>query len=200
MKIDNIVKDYLWAFELPEIDNKILRDSCLNIEGQLKEMFPAISEEQGYGSFTTHYHKKYNLFSFRCTELHKLYSSLSKTINLLVNDDNYYIRCWVNIFRKGENISWHNHWEQEYKTYHGYYCVNTEGKHESYTDYVIPNELMKRITSKDGLCVFGKSQGDRHKTYEWNNEGERITIAFDVIPFFAIRNNNIMHNYLPILK
>ncbi len=59
---------------------------------------------------------------------------------------------------------------------------------------------MKRITSKDGLCVFGKSQGDRHKTSEWNNEGERITIAFDVIPFFAIRNNNIMHNYLPILK
>ena len=206
-----IVKDYLWTFDFEGIDNTKLYNTCIQVEDALKQFYPPIPEKNIYNCFTSYYHQQYNLFNFPCPELNKLYKNMIKNFhNVLLKDKQYYMRCWVNLFDKGKNIDWHSHWQPHYKTYHGFYCVNTEGEHPSHTDYKIPNVPdIITIPSSDGLCVIGKSEGDGHRSSEWLNDGKfRVTIAFDIIPVEVLKsddkfiylevNESLIHNFLPM--
>jgi len=203
-----VVDDYLWLYKWDDIDNKKLYDTCIEVDRELQKHFPPINDENVYGCFTSYYHQKYNLFSFPDTELQKLYSNMVKDFfQVLEPNTQYYVRCWPNLFAKNNNIDWHSHWLPEYKTYHGFYCVNTEGENPSHTDYDIPGQKdIIRIMSEDGLCVFGKSDGDGHRSSEWLNDNKfRITIAFDVIPVETLRpeskfTHELLHNYIPLAK
>lgn len=198
-----IVDDYLWTFEFKDIDNSKLYNTCVMVERALLSFLPY--EEGTYGCPTSYYHRSYNLFSFPCTELHKLYTNLSKSlINIL--DDQYYLRCWVNLFKPNKNIGWHSHFEPEFEAYHGFYCVNTEGEIPSYTEYDIPNNPITKVDSYNGLLVIGKSAGDKHRSSAWQNYDKyRVTIAFDAIPVSKLRPREdfdglIMHNFIPLSK
>lgn len=216
-----IVKDYLWTLNFQGIDNNKLYKTCTDIELALRQHLPPIPDrkqirpfQQGvfiYNSFTGYYHQQYNMFQFPCPELSNLYRNMAMYFPEVINTGKqYYIRCWVNLFEKGRNIDWHSHWPPHFKTYHGFYCVNTEGEHESYTDYRVPNVAEPiRIISKDGLCVIGKSEGDEHRCSEWLNENKmRVTIAFDVIPVDVLRsdekflhlevNKDLLYNFIPL--
>jgi hypothetical protein len=206
-----IAKDYLWTFDFKGIDNEKLYKTCIDVENALKYNYPPIPEENIYNCFTTYYHRVYNLFNFPCPQLNKLYANIIKHLpEVLLKDKTYYMRCWVNLFDKGKNIDWHSHWQPHFKTYHGFYCVNTEGEHPSHTDYKIPNVADKiTIPSYDGLCVIGKSEGDGHRSSEWLNDGKyRVTIAFDIIPVELLKSDDkfiylevdkrLIHNFLPL--
>jgi len=206
--METIFKDYLWTFQFTDIDNNKLYQTCCRVEDHFQKNFPPPPEKNYYGCLATYYHKEYNLFSFPCSELSKLYKNMSIHFKkILRQNTKYYIRCWANIFKKNNNIDWHNHWDKQFKTYHGFYCVNTEGEYSSYTQYRIPydNENIYKINSKDGLCVLGKSEGDLHRSSEWlNKEKHRITIAFDVIPLQVLRpkeefTHQLFHNYFPLI-
>jgi hypothetical protein len=162
-----------------------------------------VPKDNKYGCFTTYYHKEYNMFSFPCTELHKLYLNMCNSFkSILRPGEQYYINCWTNLFDKEKNIEWHAHWPAEYKAYHGFYCVNTEGENESYTDYKIPNQKnIYRVKSLNGLCVIGKSEGDEHRSSPWLNDGKyRVTIAFDIIPISSIKNKDeFPNNFVPLV-
>jgi hypothetical protein len=199
-----IVKDYLWFYKLDDIDNAKLYDTCVAIDKKLRTVFPPVPDDNFYGCFTSYYHSSYNLFTFTSPELHKLYKNLVKNVLPHVDQNTqYYIRCWVNLFEPGMNIDWHGHWRPECKAYHGFYCVNTEGVNDSYTDYRIPGQQEIRVMSEDGLLVFGKSDDDRHRSSPWENSGKcRMTIAFDVIPIEALNSidytEHLLHNYIPL--
>jgi hypothetical protein len=206
-----IVKDYLWTFDFSGINNEKLYKTCIDVEEALKKFYPPIKDENNYNSFTTYYHQQYNLFNFPCPELNKLYKNMINYFpNVINTGKEYYVRCWVNLFEKGKNLDWHSHWNPKFKTYHGFYCVNTEGEHTSHTDYKIPNiPDIITIPSHDGLCVIGKSEGDGHRSSEWLNDGKfRVTIAFDVIPVEVLKsdekflylevNPTLIHNFIPM--
>lgn len=209
--MNEIVKDYLWTFDFHGIDNQKLYKTCIDVEEALKKFYPPIPENNIYNCFTSYYHQQYNLFNFPCPELNKLYKNMINHFpNVINTGKEYYVRCWVNLFDKGKNIDWHSHWPSHFKTYHGFYCVNTEGEYPSHTDYKIPNipEIIT-IPSHDGLCVIGKSEGDGHRSSEWLNEGKfRVTIAFDIIPIEVLKsdekflflevNPTLLHNFIPM--
>ena len=203
-----IVPNYLWIDKFTDIDNEKLYQTCLSVDSRLRKEFPPIDEANAYGCFTSYYHYKYNLLTFACTELHKLYGYLlTRLCPHLDQNTQYYVRCWANLFDKDANIDWHSHWPSEAKAYHGFYCVNTEGESESYTDYRIPGSMKEiRIMSEDGLLVFGKSDGDEHRSSPWENIGKyRITIAFDIIPFESLGvvpnyDPYLIHDYIPLSK
>jgi hypothetical protein len=185
--------DYLYGFKLNSIDNIKLMEDCLYVENFiLKNFQPLPITEQPdafkiYGNNATAQHPKYNLFTFPIEQLNKLYYEIVKnTCKFLNKEKCYMLKSWLNVFRKGQKINWHSHWGPQFKVWHGFYCVNTE---ESYTEYSIPNvkDIIK-VKSENGLLVFGKSDGDLHKSSEWqNNEVPRITIAFDVVPIDALK-------------
>jgi hypothetical protein len=205
--MNEIIKDYLWTFNVEGINNTQLYDTCVNVESFLKKKLP-VPEENGYGCFTAYHHSRFNLFLFACPELHKLYKQICIKVSSVIDKNKiYYMRCWPNLFCRGSNIVWHSHFEPEHKAYHGFYCVNTEGEIPSFTSYRIPGHPEIEVNSKDGLLVFGKSDGDQHRSSEWVNSGKhRVTIAFDIIPGEVIRpyaeysEDYYYTNYLPILN
>jgi hypothetical protein len=206
-----ISKDYLWTFDFEGIDNNKLYKTCIDVEEALKMFYPPIPEDNKYNCFTSYYHQVYNLMNFPCPQLNILYKNMINSFSkVLLKDKQYYMRCWVNLFEKGKNIDWHSHWQPHYKTYHGFYCVNTQGEYSSYTEYKLPHvEDIITIPSNDGLCVIGKSEGDGHRSSEWLNDGKlRVTIAFDIIPVEILKsdekfiylevNKTLIHNFLPL--
>lgn len=201
-----LVSDYLWAFNFDDIDNEKLLDTCIEIGSYVESYFPVVPDTGIYACTTSYYNGEYNLFTFPDSELYKLYCNMSRHFYNVMRPGNYYMRCWVNLFKPGAYIDWHGHWSSEMQSYHGFYCVNVEGKNPSHTDYIIPGHSNQyRVLSKNGSCILGKSEGDRHKASPWNNDGYRVTIAFDVAPISRIRKDgpftmSRLHDIIPLVK
>ena len=116
---------------------------------------------------------------------------------LLEKDTQYVLKGWLNVYRTGENIDWHDHWLAPAKVWHGFYCVGVE-EQPSATLYKIPNVPEVTVPSKDGLLVVGKSENDLHKSTIWTGKNPRITIAFDIVPITSASNmpNTYPYNQL----
>jgi hypothetical protein len=180
--------DYLYSIDLNSLNNSQIFKEILKTEDFIKKLFD--DYDKAYGSFSTSHFDKYNTFQFPLDETSKLYRELVNNISpFLDKKQNYALQCWFNVFRKGENIDWHNHWLPEAKVWHGFYCVYVK---DSFTEYKIPNvnEIIK-VPSKEGRLVFGKSDGDFHKSSPWNDPTlPRVTIAFDIIPYKSLKSDN----------
>jgi hypothetical protein len=189
-------KDYLYGCELNSIENEKLAKHCLDIEKILLSNLPNI-DYAWYGSLTTAHHLKYNLLTFPIKELNILYHEIVKNVFPFLDKEKcYMIKSWMNIFRKGEKVDWHKHWLAEKKVWHGFYCVQVNNSH---TEYKIPKvKKIIKVKSKDGLLVFGKSDGDEHKSSEWKRtDYPRITLAFDIIPVESIDNKYQINHFIP---
>lgn len=190
--------DYLYSFDLTSLDNNKIFKECLNAEKYLKQNLSNPMPNKLYESFPTSNFDLYNIFSLPLRETSKLYKELLKYCLPFLNiDEDYWLQSWFNVFYKGKKIDWHDHWLSKYKAWHGFYCVNVE---DSYTEYKIPKiEKIIKIPSKEGRLVFGKSNGDKHRSSIWTSHKPRITIAFDIIPYSSlIKDNNFrLNHYLP---
>jgi len=185
--------DYLYSIDLDSLDNKKIFKEILETEKCLIKLFggPFYSETDDYdvyGNFASFQFENYNTFQFPLNETSKLYRELVNNITPFLNKKyDYALQCWFNVFKKGQNVEWHHHWEEpECKVWHGFYCVNVG---DSFTEYKVPNvkEIIK-VPSKEGRLVFGKSEGDLHRSSLWDNPKEpRVTIAFDIIPYKNIK-------------
>jgi hypothetical protein len=179
----NTVHDnYLWTVAL-SLDNKSLYEFSFTVEKILQETIQTPARPTGtYPTFTTVNYLHYNLFTFPHPELISLFTELRNNIAVfLKKDERYVIQFWLNIFRKGEFVNWHRHWPVGSGVFHGYYCVNVG---DSVTSYMIPgNDHITELHNKDGLLVFGRSEGDKHKSSAWNSDDPRVTMAFDIIPW-----------------
>ena len=175
------IRDYLWGIDIDGIDRRQLVEDCYGAEQYLKSILPSIVGTGSYSTFTTAHFLRYNLLTFPSVELVQLYKMIRQTTTPYLHDDSYMIQCWLNVYRKGENIKWHKHWPEGLGVYHGFYCVQTE-EVPSHTLYRVPGYEEVMVDSRDGLLVFGKSEGDTHMSSVWEGVEPRITIAFDIIP------------------
>lgn len=193
--MQTLIEDYLWCEDIV-LDNKELLLDCRDIEQFLVLNITDPEPIADYGSFTSANHKKYNLFNFHTPELNNLYKALQSTIIPKIPKDHYMIQCWLNVFRRGQFIDWHAHWPAEHKVIHGYYCVNVG---DSITSYKFPNGAGTEVANRDGLLVFGKSEDDLHRSSEWTDEKvPRVTIAFDILPIWNIKETVFSRHYIPI--
>ena len=65
---------------------------------------------------------------------------------------------------------------------------------------MIKSTLEKKIKkiSEEGLIVFGKSDGDKHRSSPWREtKRHRITIAFDIIPIESIESKLQGNHFIP---
>jgi len=195
-------KDYLYSFDLNSLDNNKLFDNSLLVEKYLKNNIQnQINTHNITSSYTTTIFREYNLLTFPMKEFARLYREIVKYCTPLVDTSvQHYIQCWVNVFREGENIDWHGHWPKNLNVWHGFYCVNVG---DSYTEYKIPNHGdIINVPSKNGRLVFGKSNGDKHRSSPWSDTKKpRITIAFDIAPETALLSQETFqpNHYVPLL-
>jgi hypothetical protein len=196
--LESIVDNYLFQrkvdLNLPE-----LKSSIETMQIFLKDHFK-IEKLDGAYTLKTDLYSKYNLLMYPLPGMHKLYDSIKETFYLCKPEDTeYYIQCWMNVYQKGDYINWHGHWNSKYKAWHGFYCLQVEPN--SSTTYKIKGFPDIDVKSINNLIVIGKSDGDLHKSSEWNQDYPRITLAFDIIPASSLQDIEYHlnpHHWLPI--
>jgi len=187
--------NYLYGFETNTIDNKALYNDCMRAEQVLDKYWPMVDDVGWYGNKTSSANPFYSLLTFPTKNFNQLYHLLVENISpILEKEKTYMIKSWMNIYRKGQSVKMHKHWPEEIKSWHGFYCVNV-GENESETVYKFPNnEKEIHVTSKNGLIVVGKSAGDKHRSSVWEkSDSDRITLAFDILPYDKILFGQINH-------
>jgi hypothetical protein len=174
-----------------------------NIRKDCEDIAPWLTQPK-----TTKLFHQYNLLMYPYPGFNKLYHKIKETFHSVNNHfysncppyEEHHIQCWLNVYYKGEFIDWHGHWTPEHKSWHGFYCVDVEpNSYTTYKHHTLPNPI--NVISEDNLLVISRSDNDRHRSSEWNNENKpRITIAFDIVPSKILFETNqiSMNHWIPI--
>lgn len=140
-------------------------------------------------SVSTAKSREYNAFQIYFPFMHDIYSAITdmvveacKYYDLDYNSEKWGIAAWFNINsrEKGAKLDWHDHIPPGNKiaAFHGYFSVNAE---PSETWYNIDGQ-MKVNQNKNNRAILSMV-GYQHAMAPWEWEGDRITIAYDVIPY-----------------
>lgn len=182
-----LYEDYLYTRKL-DLDLHTQRLTADIMYNFVKERF-STSDHSGQDTMVYELYLKYNYFMYALPGIHELYTSVKETFIECIKHKNngvdpyggkYYIQCWLNFYNKGQFIDWHKHWPSEYKAWHGFYCLDVEP--DSSTFYKLPNGTLLDVKSENNLLVLGPSDGDEHRSSDWNQDKPRVTIAFDIVP------------------
>jgi hypothetical protein len=152
-----------------------------------------------FGSKTAFLSKFYNLFEHNTPELENLLKEIRTMFleNFKVVEP-LGIHGWANINKKGTHLKWHGHWNPEDRTWHGYLSVKSE---PSTTTYNIPNERdLTVVHNKNNQLVISPSDGDRHCVSPWTEDYERISVAFDIVPFSVLTELKKKQPFSPFLS
>lgn len=196
-----ILENYIHLREA-NLNLKNLKNSCYLLEKIIIDNFTTEDVTNAHTTVLTKLYSKYNLFLYPLPEFNKLFFFIRDTIREIGGDQDFYIQCWLNIYRKGDFIDWHSHWPEHLKTWHGFFCVDCE---PSVTTYKIPKktfikkEVIVDVNSKNNLLVISKSDGDSHRTWAWEHaDRDRITIAFDIVPRTSLEYDRNLNHWVPI--
>jgi len=148
--------------------------------------------------------REYNVFQFHIDELYDLYKSISdmtkeacEYYEIDFEKQKFFIQGWFNInHTKKGRLDWHDHGPWGAPNFHGYYCVKAE---PSSTYYKV---FDKEVENKniDGRAILSE-MGHPHAQADWDWEGPRVTVAYDVIPLFGLKENG-MHqeqHWIPLV-
>lgn len=202
-----IYDDYIYTKKL-DLKTDILKRTSLVLYDQiLKNFGDGRKDYGGQSTMTTQLYSNYNALLYPYPGMHILYKEIKKFFYEAsgIDPDNrneFYIQCWLNVYKKGDYINWHGHWPSECNSWHGFYCVDCEinNRTSSGTLYRIPNNKNEvYVPSENNLLVISKSDGDKHKSTEWlDEENPRITIAFDIVPSRHINAEFWINHWIPI--
>lgn len=137
--------------------------------------------------------KRYNLFRFDNQELKALKDAVKdmtkeacQYYGLDYGVQNYQVVAWFNLWKNHGKTSieekpWHFHDKVGAPHFHGYYCVNAE---PSLTHYKIFDKEFDNVNQNNRAIL--SETGHAHTPGDWLESFDRITIAFDVLPFNKI--------------
>jgi hypothetical protein len=197
-----IYEDYIITTKL-DLNLSDIKTSCYKMKDVIDKNFKekilktVYKEDEGDSSpYTLKGFESYNLLMYGFDGFHSLYFEIQKLFRQFnKSSEPHYIQAWLNIYEKGNFVDWHDHYPVSCNSWHGFYCVDCE---PSKTTYKIPNTLEPiDIISENNLLVLSKSDGDRHRTWPWEQEDrDRITIAFDIVP--ARSTGDFINHWIPI--
>jgi hypothetical protein len=159
------------------------------------------------GSISTVKWREYNVFQLYHPSIYKLYKGVSDTVKeaceyygLDFEKEQYYVQGWFNINHSNVGkLNWHDHGGPFAPHFHGYYCVNAE---PSITHYQIMDGSGKVVENhnKNNRLIVSE-MGHPHAMGDWNWEGSRITIAYDIMPVRFLSENDltIEQHWIPLL-
>lgn len=133
--------------------------------------------------------RQYNVFQFHSIGIYNLYKAVK---DMAIEACNYYdldfekqkymLQGWFNInhAKKGK-LDWHDHGPGGAPYFHGYYCVKAEPSSTYYN--VFDKEIENK--NKDNRAILSE-MGHPHAMADWDWDGPRITIAYDILPLDVI--------------
>lgn len=145
-------------------------------------------------SVSTQKSREYNVFQMYYPFVHDLFSAVVDMVQeaclyygIDYESEQWLAAGWFNINSKEKDgrLPWHDHIDPNIvnaPAFHGYYAVNAE---PSETHYMIGNE--EKINYNKNNEAILSMMGFQHAQAPWAWEGERITIAYDVVPLRVSR-------------
>ena len=133
--------------------------------------------------------RQYNVFQFHIPGIRKLYDAVSAMVHeacdyyeVDFDAQQFMMQGWFNInHAKSGKLNWHEHGPGGAPNFHGYYAVSAE---PSETHYITFNERKVNV-NKNNRAVLSE-MGHPHAMGDWDWEGPRITVAYDVMPLAEI--------------
>lgn len=202
----NTIENYIHTKKL-DLNLVELKTNSFNMYCYIKENFvPGKNDYSGQSTMTTQLYAQYNLLLYPISkEFHSLYKEIVSMFKEICpsdefNDNQFYLQCWLNFYRKGDFIDWHSHWppDENGSSWHGFYCVDCEPSKTTYRIPNIQNEV--DVVSENNLLVISRSDGDTHRTWPWHKNSPRITIAFDIVNRKTLNKPGLLDNHwIPII-
>jgi hypothetical protein len=139
--------------------------------------------------------REYNVFQFHTTEIRNLYSAVSRMTKeaceyyeINFEKEQFMLQGWFNINEAHNGkLDWHDHGPGGAPLFHGYYSVSAE---PSETHYLVFDKEVKNI-NKNNRAILSE-MGHPHAMGDWDWEGPRITIAYDIVPLKGLQSPNGM--------
>jgi hypothetical protein len=152
------------------------------------------------GSITTSKWNKYNAFQFYHPGIHKLFKSVRSMVVEACNHyeidfekEEFWAQAWFNInYNHIGKLDWHEHGGRGAPWFHGYYSVKAE---PSITHYNVFDNIIENH-NKNNRAILSET-GHPHAMGDWDWEGPRITIAYDVVPFKGLMQGWEQH-WIPL--
>ena len=149
---------------------------------------------QETNSVSTMKWSQYNVFQFHISEIRNLYfavSSMAKEAceyyGINFEEQEYMVQGWFNVnYAKKGRLDWHDHAPHGAPYFHGYYSVSAEPSETHYYAFG-EHKINNNVNNKAILSEMGHS----HAMADWEWEGPRITIAYDVTPLWALKPGGI---------
>jgi len=134
--------------------------------------------------------QQYNVFQFHILGIRKLYNAVSEMVkeaceyyDIDFYEQDFMMQGWFNInYAKSGKLDWHDHSPQGAPFFHGYYAVKAE---PSETHYYAFDEH-KVNDNKNNKAILSE-MGHLHAQGDWDWDGPRITVAYDIVPFKEIQ-------------
>lgn len=191
--LDNDLEElsFFLQSQYKRIENGDLVSGTLNSDGDFAES----------NSLSTMNWYQYNAFQFYHPSIHKLLRSIKSMVveacdyydvNILEQD--YYVQGWFNInYADNGKLKWHDHGPTPAPNYHGYYCVNAQ---PSITHYEVFGKQIENHNINNRAIL--SEVGHPHAMGDWNWDGPRITLAYDVTPYRDIHKDWEQH-WIPLV-
>lgn len=134
--------------------------------------------------------RQYNVFQFHSTGIYNLYKSIRSMVleaceyyDLDFEKEQFMVQGWFNITYSGKGkLDWHDHGPFGAPNFHGYYSVNAE---PSVTHYRVFDKDIENHNINNRAIL--SEMGHPHAMADWDWDGPRITVAYDVIPLRDIQ-------------
>jgi len=184
---------FIYESNIKDLNFKLLKNLILKKEKDiLKKTKPSNKKsvdgftKLGKNSLTSRY-ESFNVLKWKNKEILKLeknilkeYKKFLKIINIKI-PEKLYIKCWANVLRKNEQIKPHIHNISNTSYLSGHICVSTQNTSTFYMNPI--NQInypdVYESKNKEGKITLFQSYIP-HYTSKFKQEGERITIAFDL--------------------
>ena len=148
------------------------------------------------GSLSTVKWTEYNVFQFYNHDIRKLYKNVSDMVKeaceyygVNFEEQDYYIQGWFNINHSHVGkLDWHDHGGPGAPYFHGYYCVSAEPSTTHYKLFNDDNRIVDNHNLNNRAIV--SEMGHPHAMSDWDWDGPRITIAYDIIPLQVLIDNS----------
>jgi len=129
--------------------------------------------------------REYNVFQFYTPEIYELYLNVRDMVKeaceyygLDFKNQKFMMQGWFNInYAKKGKLDWHDHGPSGAPNFHGYYSVSAEPSQTYYN--VFGKEVINN--NKNNRAILSE-MGHPHAMADWDWDGPRITVAYDVIP------------------
>jgi len=158
------------------------------------------------GSLSTSKWKEYNVFQFNNEEIHNVFAALKDMVleaceyyGVDFKEQRYMVQGWFNInYNHIGKLGWHEHGGPWAPYFHGYYSVKSEPSTTYYKINNDENNIKENFNVNNRLIL--SEMGHPHAMGDWDWDGPRITLAYDITPLRSlIKKNGAEQHWIPLV-